>query len=195
MKQPQVFKSHDIIDNRMKERITFEAGNLGVRAILRLDGEVDHIMYTELLSDIFSTEKKLSSVKEYHIYLNSFGGDFIQALAIYDLIKGLKKPVTIITAGYCMSAAVTILQAATTRLSLPNAQFLVHAGSMGTDEDDKERIRANVKHADSLDKVEFKIIKERIKVKDRTLKNWLKKETYLNAEKAKEAGIIDDILR
>jgi ATP-dependent Clp protease protease subunit len=62
------------------------------------------------------------------LYLNSPGGEVNSGFAIYDTIRFLKSPVTIINTGLCASIATVINVAAKKerRLSMPNARFLIH---------------------------------------------------------------------
>ena len=62
------------------------------------------------------------------VYLNSPGGEINSGFAIYDAIRYVKAPVSIINAGLCASIA-TIINIAVPkerRFSLPNARFLIH---------------------------------------------------------------------
>lgn len=62
------------------------------------------------------------------LYLNSPGGEVNSGFAIYDTIRFIQSPVTIITAGLCASIATVINVAAkkTRRLAMPNSKFLIH---------------------------------------------------------------------
>ncbi len=63
-----------------------------------------------------------------YIMMNSGGGIWHDALAIYDCIKDFPAPVYISVYGKCMSAAVPIVQACETRFIYPNALVMVHDG-------------------------------------------------------------------
>lgn len=63
-----------------------------------------------------------------YLYINSPGGEVNSGFAIYDTIRYINSPVTVITAGLCASIA-TIINIAVPkerRLSLPNSKFLIH---------------------------------------------------------------------
>jgi ATP-dependent protease ClpP protease subunit len=62
------------------------------------------------------------------IWLNSQGGDFYQALAMYDAIRSCTSRVRIIGTGEISSCAVLILQAGDERLLSSNSSVLVHKG-------------------------------------------------------------------
>lgn len=70
----------------------------------------------------------LSSEKPILVHLNSIGGDWHAGMAIYDAILTCPAPVTILGYGIVASIATVILQAADTRVLMPNTSFLIHYG-------------------------------------------------------------------
>jgi ATP-dependent Clp protease, protease subunit len=91
----------------------------------RLVGEVNDSTTKELLKDIDEANSK-EDVDLIKVTLTSGGGSLQCGFAIYDHIRFSEKPVDIWAAGYCMSAAVMILQAARERISYPHTVFMVH---------------------------------------------------------------------
>ena len=62
------------------------------------------------------------------ILMNNPGGDFFHGLAIYDAISTTKSHCTIKVFGHAMSMGSIILQAADTRIMMPNSRFMIHYG-------------------------------------------------------------------
>jgi len=62
------------------------------------------------------------------ILMNNPGGDVFHGLAIYDAIKTTKSHCTIKVYGHAMSMGSIILQAADTRIMMPNSRFMIHYG-------------------------------------------------------------------
>lgn len=62
------------------------------------------------------------------LFLNSPGGEVNSGFAIYDTIRFISSPVTIINTGLCASIATVINVAVKKerRISMPNARFLIH---------------------------------------------------------------------
>jgi ATP-dependent Clp protease protease subunit len=62
------------------------------------------------------------------LHINSPGGDVNSGFAVFDTIRFIKSPVTIINTGLCASIATVINVAAKKdkRLSMPNTRFLIH---------------------------------------------------------------------
>jgi ATP-dependent Clp protease protease subunit len=70
--------------------------------------------------------------KPIKIFINSPGGSADDGFAIYDMIRFVRSPVKIISAGLSASAATVIMLAAKkeNRLALPNARIMIHQPSM-----------------------------------------------------------------
>lgn len=92
---------------------------------LVLSGDINFESAREILHGIHHANT-YDEVEKIVITMNSAGGDLYSAFAIYDQMKASKKPVDIIAAGCCMSAAVLILQAARKRYARKHTIFMVH---------------------------------------------------------------------
>jgi ATP-dependent Clp protease protease subunit len=70
--------------------------------------------------------------KPIKIFINSPGGSADDGFAIYDMIRFVRSPVKIISAGLSASAATVIMLAAKkeNRFALPNARIMIHQPSM-----------------------------------------------------------------
>ena len=153
--------------------------------IIKLIGDVDIDMYNSLLNKLQRTD----SLKPITVVLNTGGGDFYQALAIFDLLKSVAKrvPVYIIAEGHVMSSGITILQAGTKRYIRPNCKLMVHYG-----EDSQESL-SDAKHNKELVEDYINIMKDRVSVGHRTVRSWLHKNTYFNSKRAIKVGLVDGI--
>lgn len=148
-----------------------------------LIGDVDEHMYDKLTKALVLFRGRESIA----IVLNTEGGDFYQALAMYDMLKGSGKNIRIYCSGPVMSAGVIILQAATERIAYENSQILVHYGEEIADSG------TVAKHNQKMFKLMKDIIGARTSVGRRTLSRWFSQETYLSADEALKAGLIDSI--
>src|SRR5260221_4536726 len=108
-------RSFDIYSRLLNERIIFlgtqvnqDIANLIVAQLLHLESE--------------DPDKDIS------IYVNSPGGDVYAGLAIYDTMQFIKPDVQTICVGIAMSMGALLLAggAAGKRMSLPNANILIH---------------------------------------------------------------------
>lgn len=169
----------------MFEKLLY-AHNIDVaNSTIHVVGEITEQTYKTVLYGISS----MDYTKEITICLNTEGGDFYQALAIYDVLKFSDVNVKVVVCGPCMSAGVIILQAANDRVAMPNAQIMVHYG------EDSNDSATTAKHNQEMLALMKNIIGQKTKVTKRTLNNWFAKDTYFNAHDALKAGLIDRIAK
>lgn len=90
---------------------------------------VDNFMAEYFVKGMHLLEK--SSSKEITILMNNPGGDWYHGMAIYDAIKNSLCHCTIKVYGYAMSMGSIILQAADTRIMMPNSRMMIHYGYNG----------------------------------------------------------------
>lgn len=98
---------------------------LKTRSLL-LSGEVNKDMADKFVKDLLILENESSEPVK--VFINSPGGDIDAGFAIYDMIRFVSCPVTVIGMGLVASAASLILLAvpAERRLGLPNSSYLIH---------------------------------------------------------------------
>ena len=98
---------------------------LKTRSLL-LTGEINKEMADKLIKDLLVLEAE--SQDPVKLYINSPGGDVDSGFAIYDMIRFVSCPVTIIGMGLVASAAALVLLAVPLerRIGLPNSSYLIH---------------------------------------------------------------------
>lgn len=130
-----------------------------------------------------------------YVYIDSPGGDVSAGFAIYDMIRFVSCPVVLVGNGLIASAAALILLAVPKerRVGFPNSEYLIHqplSQMEGTASD-------ILIHAENLTKTKAKINKIISEASGKDL-DKVKKDTerdcWLNAEEAKEYGLISKII-
>lgn len=156
-------------------------------ATVYLSGEVDVHMYKLVAYSMVL----LSDKEDITVVLNTEGGDYYQALAIYDLLKfhTANRNLKILCVGPVMSAGIIILMAAKERVALPNTQLMIHYG------EDSNDSAQSVKHNLDLLKKFKNILASRVNVGKRKIDGWFKHDTYYFAEDALKAGLIDRVAK
>lgn len=98
---------------------------MGTRSIL-LSGEINKDTADDFATRILILDSL--SNDEIKVYINSPGGDVDSGFAIYDMIRFVKSPVTVIGMGLVASAAALIYLAVPKekRFALPNSTYLIH---------------------------------------------------------------------
>lgn len=176
-------RAYDIYSRLLKDRIIF----LGSA----IDDAVANTVIAQLL--FLDSENKDQDIK---LYINSPGGSVSAGLAIYDTMQYVKPHVSTICVGMAASMAAVILAGgeAGKRLSLPNAEMMIHQVMGGM-----EGQAADIKiHAEHILQVKEKLDKILVKHTNKTL-SQIEKDTdrdkYMSAVDAIEYGIIDKIIK
>lgn len=175
-------RSFDIYSRLLKERIIF----LGTA----IDDNVANVVMAQLIH--LEAE---DPEKDIQLYINSPGGVITAALAIYDTMQFIKSRVSTICIGQAASAAAVLLLAGEKgkRFILPNARVLLHqpsGGIEGTAIDVEIHTKEMIRLRDPLNNIIAKHTGQDIKkvAKD------TERDFILNAQEAKEYGIVDEII-
>jgi ATP-dependent Clp endopeptidase proteolytic subunit ClpP len=129
-----------------------------------------------------------------NLLINTNGGDVYEALGIIDYMESLSVPVNVIARGRAMSAGAMILCCGTgKRIASKGTTIMVHEASaeiFGKSAD----IKANADHIDDLEEDFYQVMEKRTKQPADFWRKACRKDFYMSAEKAKELGIIDEII-
>lgn len=134
------------------------------------------------------------------LYINSAGGNVTDGLAIHDAIRHLVSlgvPITIVVQGMAYSMGSVVLQAASPgrRFAFPHSWIMIHepakwAGWQST--------TAAAQHLDRLKQMQsqiYRILSERsARPLKQIIRDTKRTDFYLDAQKAKEYNLIDDVL-
>ena len=133
--------------------------------------------------------------KDIHFYINSPGGSVTATLAVYDTMQMLSCPVATYCVGEAASGAAVLLAGGTKgkRFCLPHSRVMVHQpmGGVGGQVSDIEiQAKEILRYRDVLNHIlsghSGKSIEQIAKDTDR--------DFFLDAQAAKEYGLVDDIL-
>jgi ATP-dependent Clp protease protease subunit len=181
----------------------------GVRQLLRKEA-ADRLRDVYLIGDIEKDSARAvierlrelasESPRPITLYMNSAGGNVTDGLAIHDAIRHLVArdiEITIIVQGMAYSMGSVVLQAASPgrRLAFPHSWIMIHepakwAGWQSTS--------AAAQHLDRLKQMQaqiYRILAARSgRSLSRIIRDTKRTDFYLDAAKAKEYGLIDEIL-
>jgi len=175
-------RAFDIYSMLLRERIVFlgtpiadQVANLVVAQLLYLERE--------------DPDKDIS------LYINSPGGVISSGLAIYDTMNLLKCDVTTICVGLAASMATVLLSSGTKgkRYALPNATVHMHqpmGGAQGQASDIEIAAREILRMQDMI----RTIISNNSGQSYERVARDTDRDYYLNADQAKEYGIVDEVL-
>ena len=160
---------------------------------LFLCGEINKDSADKLIKDLVVLESESSD--PVRIFINSPGGDVDAGLAIYDMVRFVSCPVTMIGMGLVASAAALVLLAvpAQRRVGLPNSSYLIHQPL--------SEMRGNATeieiHAQQLEKIKAKlnrIISEATGVSLDKVTLDTDRDHWLDADQALEYHLISKIV-
>lgn len=165
---------------------------LRTRSLL-LTGEINKEMADKLIKDLLVLEAE--SQESVKLYINSPGGDVDSGFAIYDMIRFVSCPVTIIGMGLVASAAALVLLAVPLerRIGLPNSSYLIHQplSEMKGNATDIEI------HAMQLEKIKAKINRMIAEATGKSLEKVAHdtdRDYWLDADDAVKYGLISRIV-
>ncbi|MDP3995531.1 MAG: ATP-dependent Clp endopeptidase proteolytic subunit ClpP [bacterium] len=175
-------RAYDIYSRLLKERIIFLGSQVS-------DDVANTIIAQLLFLDSQGQEKDIK------LYINSPGGSVTAGLAIYDTMQYVKSDVSTICVGIAASMAATLLASGAPgkRLSLPNSEIMLHqvmGGAEGQASDIKIRAEHILRLRDRLDKILAKHTGQDLK----KIAKDTDRDFFMDAEQAKEYGLIDKII-
>lgn len=178
-------RSYDIFSRLLKDRI------------IVLSGEVTDEAASLIVAQLLFLEAD-DPEKDINFYINSPGGSITAGLAIYDTMNYIKCDVSTICAGLAASMASFLLTAGTKgkRFALPNSEILIHqplvggGGMQGQATDIKIHTEWLLKIKDKMNR----IYSEKTGQPLEKIQNDVERDYFMDADEAKEYGLIDDIL-
>ncbi len=176
-------RAYDIYSRLLKERIIFLGGGI--------NDAIANIVIAQLLFLEHEDPKK-----EIKLYINSPGGSVTAGLAIYDAIQYVKPEVSTICIGLAASMGAVLLGAGAKgkRLALPNSEILLHQ-IMGGAEGQAVEIDITARQILKLKTRLNQIIARHTGQSLNKIEKDTDRDFYLNAEEAKEYGLIDEIIK
>lgn len=131
------------------------------------------------------------------IFLSSNGGDEAAGFAIFDTLRLCRNQVRIYGFGGVYSIAALIFQAGNMRFLAPNAQLMMHNGTMGVDGDgsmDSNKIEQLGREAAQNNLRYHGAIARRCGIALTDVAAWCKDERYFLAEDAVSLGLADRLI-
>jgi len=176
-------RTWDIYSRLLVDRIIF----LGTP----VDDTVSNIVIAQLLFLQMNDAKK-----DIHLYINSPGGSVTAGLAIYDTMQYVKNDVMTLCVGQAASMAALLLASGEPkkRLALPNSRILIHQPSMGGLSGQATDIDIHAREILRMREITNQLLSKHSGQKLDKVEKDVERDFIMNAQQAKEYGIIDDII-
>ena len=175
-------RAYDIYSRLLKERIIF------------LSGPVHDGMSTLMVAQLLFLEAE-NPKKEISMYINSPGGVVTSGLSIYDTMQYIRPKVSTLCIGQAASMGSLLLAAGEKgmRFSLPNSRIMVHQPSGGF-QGQASDIQIHAKEVLELKERLNNIYVKHCGQDYETVERALDRDNFMTAEKAKEWGLVDEIV-
>lgn len=163
--------------------------------IIFLNDDIDN--YTsELVKSQLLYLEQLDHKRDIKLYINSGGGSVYDGLGILDTMEYIRPKVITINTGLAASMAAVILCCGDTRKSLKRSRTMIHQpmGGYGGYLQASD-ITIDAKEINSLKSELYQIISERTKQDYKKVEQDADRDYWMNAEEAKNYGIIDEIIK
>lgn len=176
-------RAFDIFSRLLKERIVFVTG-----------GIEDH-MANLVVAQLLFLEAE-DPKKDIQLYVNSPGGSVTAGLSIVDTMNHIKPDVHTVCTGMAASMGSIILSqgAKGKRSILQNAEVMIHqpwGGAQGQASDIEITARHILKTRETLNKMLAKATGQKLT----KIQNDTDRDFFMDAEEAKQYGIVDNIMK
>ncbi|HEB83043.1 MAG TPA: ATP-dependent Clp endopeptidase proteolytic subunit ClpP [Gammaproteobacteria bacterium] len=175
-------RSYDIYSRLLKERVIF------------IVGPIEDHMANLVVAQLLFLESE-NPDKDISVYINSPGGSVTAGLAIYDTMQFIKPHISTLCVGQAASMGAVLLAAGEKgkRYALPHSRVMIHqplGGFQGQASDIDIHAREILKIREQLNKLLAGHTGQSIETIDKDTE----RDNFMDAEMAKEYGLIDEVL-
>ena len=159
-----------------------------------VSGEINKQLAEKVVRQLILLEEE--SAEPVRLFIDSPGGDADAGFAIFDMLRFVKPPVTMIGMGLVASAAAIILLAAPRerRVGLPNSHYLIHQPMSGT-----RGVATEIEiHAKEIEKLRAKInrlIADETGQPMEKVEKDTDRDYWMNGEEAVAYGLLSRVIR
>ncbi len=160
------------------------------KADLFIYGDITSWPWKESDVSSYNLSKQLEELKNIEIlnvYINSYGGEVGEGLAIYNALKRFKGKVITYADGFVCSIASVIFMAGEERIMNQSSALLIH-NAWTYESGDAKSLRKAADDLDVINELSVKAYLEKISLKETELREYMDKETWIDAENAISLG-------
>lgn len=131
---------------------------------------------------------ELQGVSNINVYINSYGGEVAEGLAIYNALKRHPAQVTTYCDGFACSIASVIFMAGDERVMGNPSRLMIHDAWTSVYGANADELRKQADDLDNITDASVKAYIARINITEEELRAKMKAETWLTEEEALEMG-------
>lgn len=165
-------------------------------AVLNIFGDITSWAWEELgeMSNVLLSKKleELGDVSVIDVYINSYGGEVAEGLAIYNALKRHKAKIRTHVDGFACSIASVIFMAGDERIMPSTSCLMIHNPWTVTAGNAKE-LRKQAEDLDVIGECSINAYMEHVNISEDELKELLDNETWLSSKEAVEKGFATEV--
>lgn len=175
-------RAYDVYSRLLKERI------------ICVMGPIEDGMASSIIAQLLFLQSEHNR-QPIHLYINSPGGVVSAGLGIYDVMQYVQPPIATWCVGQACSMASLLLAAGEPgwRHALPNARIMIHQPS-GHASGQATDIQIHAEEILYLKKRLYGIYEKHTKQPYEKIESFMERDKFMNAEQAKDFGLIDTII-
>ncbi len=176
-------RAYDIYSRLLRDNIIF----LGTP----IDDQVANLIVAQMLFLAHEDPEK-----DISLYINSPGGSITAGMAIYDTMQFIRPDVATICVGQAASMAATLLAAGTPgkRSALPTSRILIHQPLMSGLSGQATDIDIHAREILRMREITNQLLSKHCSQRLEKVEKDVERDFIMNAQQAKEYGLVDDIL-
>jgi len=175
-------RAYDVYSRLLKERI------------ICVMGPIEDNMASSVIAQLLFLQSEHNR-QPIHMYINSPGGVVTAGLGIYDVMQYVQPPIATWCVGQACSMASLLLAAGAPnwRHALPNSRIMIHQPS-GHASGQATDIQIHAEEILYIKKRLYGIYQRHTKQPLDMIESYMERDKFMNADQAKEFGLIDTII-
>lgn len=150
-----------------------------------MDGDVSAVNLSRQLEE-------LGDVSNINVYINSYGGEVAEGLAIYNSLKRHPAQVTTVCDGFACSIASVIFMAGDKRVMNEASLLMIH-NAWTLAEGNAEQLRKQADDLETITNASVKAYLSKVSIEEEELRSLMDAETWLEPSKALEYGFATSV--
>lgn len=148
---------------------------------------------SDVSSYILSKEIENLDVDIIHVYINSYGGEVSEGIAIYNTLKRHKAKIKTYCDGMACSIASVIFMAGDERIMADASLLMIHNPWVMV-KGDANALRKEAEDLDTIAQMSIKAYLSKITIEEAELRTMMDEETWITPEDALEKGFATEIV-
>ena len=154
-------------------------------------GDIGGWYYENTIESLSNQIKEMSDINEINVYINSYGGELSEGLAIYNALKQHKATVNTYCMGFACSSASLIFMSGDNRYMSSSSMLMIH-NAISSCYGNSEDMRAMAETLDKMNSAIRNLYLDNINISIDDLKTLLDNETFLTCDECINYGFATD---